>query len=314
MEIRDYKKGDEIAILGLFELAFGNKMSIEYWRWRFEDNPFGNHLIKLMWADNKLIGHYAVSPVNLILKGKIVKSALSMTTMTHPDYGGQGVFGKLANALYESIHQKEGINYVWGFPNSNSHYAFIKKLNWQDVGVVHELEFLRDKMSQLTKDNQKIVLLDTVSSIDLALIKNDLSGVKVNRTVEYMKWRFDDNPSQDYKTAILYNEKGEQLIALIFKNYNKGGNDIINIMDVFGEINITCLGQLFQELFNVYTKAQTLTIWFSLWNKDYQELEKIGFSPSGKITYLGLRENVPTKMDLLNFRNWNLSFSDSDVY
>ena len=129
MEIKAYKLGDELKIIELFEQSFGKKMSLEYWKWRFSDNPFtSNIFIDLMWDNDLLVGHYAVSPVEMILEDKKILTALSMTTMTHPQYGGKGIFSKLAENLYKRLTE-EGYTMVWGFPNNNSHYGFNKNLN-----------------------------------------------------------------------------------------------------------------------------------------------------------------------------------------
>ena len=82
MEIRKYKLGDENAILDLFKLSFKKEMSLDYWNWRFRDNPIGTQMIYLMWDNSKLVGHYAVSPNILSIGGDMCKSALSMTMVS----------------------------------------------------------------------------------------------------------------------------------------------------------------------------------------------------------------------------------------
>ena len=96
MEIQMYQAGDEFAIVDLFETVFQRPWSLEQWKWRFGNNPAGNHKIALMWDKKVLAGHYAVSPVNMYLNESPLKTALSLTTMTHPDYGGRGVFKALS--------------------------------------------------------------------------------------------------------------------------------------------------------------------------------------------------------------------------
>lgn len=136
MKIRDYTNGDEIEIVKLFELVFGKPMSLEYWTWRFRDNPCSKYAIKLMWNEQELIGHYAVSPVMLDVEGVAQLTGLSMTTMTHPGYTGLGIFQQLSEALYKDMKDMLGMTAVWGFPNNNSHRGFIKNLEWKDIGVI----------------------------------------------------------------------------------------------------------------------------------------------------------------------------------
>ena len=100
MELRPYAPGDEVAILRLFERSFGKPLSEAFWRWRFMDDPHGGPLIELAWDGHILAGHYAVSPMTVAIEGERCLASLSMTTMTDPDYRGQGLFGQLATRLY----------------------------------------------------------------------------------------------------------------------------------------------------------------------------------------------------------------------
>ena len=312
MEIANYQSGDEHEILKLFKLAFGKDMSLPYWKWRFENNPCGKHLIKLMWEGKQLVGHYAVSPVNLVRNQNEIKSALSMTTMTHPDYGGRGVFGQLANALYETLSKEHNINLVWGFPNNNSHYSFIKKLEWKDVGVMHELAL--EKTFGLKEDIDSVKITDSIIGLDPNMVTPLSDFFSVKKSKDYLVWRFDQNPSQQYKVASLYNQDEEQVAAIVFKSYVSNVAEILNIMDFFGELSPSNLVKLVQKAFTTNPDAKRITAWFSLWRKEYQNLEKIGFKPSGATTYVGVRYHNKPIDGLTYLNNWNLNFSDSDVY
>ena len=126
MEIRGYQAGDEEKIYELFKMAFKKEIVPDFWKWRFLDNPFHKEpFIDLMWDGDTLAGHYAVSPIGMKVNGESVLTALSMTTMTNPNYGGQGIFPKLADSIYKKLTDVN-VQYVWGFPNMNSHYSFIK--------------------------------------------------------------------------------------------------------------------------------------------------------------------------------------------
>ncbi len=139
MEVKDFQFGDEKDILSLFEITFGRFMRQDVWQWRFQNNPAGKHYIKLMWENDKLVGHYAVSPFYMNIDSGLYQASLSMTTMTHPDYNGRGFFKILATELYKTLHEQYDIKLVMGYPNKNSHYGFIKNLQWKDLAVVHHL-------------------------------------------------------------------------------------------------------------------------------------------------------------------------------
>lgn len=99
MEIKNYQKGDEKKIISLFELVFKRPMSLEQWQWRFENNPAGKYMIKLMWDGDVLAGHYAVSPIKMMVVEREILTTLSLTTMTNPDYGEEE-FSAILQMLY----------------------------------------------------------------------------------------------------------------------------------------------------------------------------------------------------------------------
>src|SRR5690242_15388214 len=58
--IRAYCDGDERAILGLFNRYFPHTpRSLEHFRWKYRQDPFGNERISLTFAGAQLVGHYA---------------------------------------------------------------------------------------------------------------------------------------------------------------------------------------------------------------------------------------------------------------
>lgn len=134
--IRDYAEGDETAIVPLFERVFGRPMgaseSIEHWRWEFARNPTGPEAIELVWDGERLVGQYAVSPRKVWFCGEARLAALSLDTMTDPDYGRQGIFSASAEACYAAMRER-GFDFVFGFPNANSIHGFEKYLRWKTV-------------------------------------------------------------------------------------------------------------------------------------------------------------------------------------
>ena len=140
---RNYENGDEYRILTLFEEVFSEEESLDFWRWKFKQCPFGKGIVKLLFDRDKLVGHYAAIPVNMQIRDAIVKAIWSIDTMTHPDYRGKGVLPYLATQVYEECKLK-GFRFVYGFPNEMIYPIRIKKLGWKGFGkmsVLHrELE------------------------------------------------------------------------------------------------------------------------------------------------------------------------------
>lgn len=315
MKVKDYAIGDEKHILDLFEIVFKRKMSEKYWIWRFRKNPAGKHMIKLMWDGDILAGHYAVSPVKLIVDGQEMLTALSMTTMTHPEYGRRGIFGTLASELYSWIANDLGVKAVWGFPNNNSHYGFIKKLAWKNIGIAHEISIKPNRLDPYSPNNCKIS--HDFTDEHIRLLEKDLASKKtyVKKNAEYLSWRYIDNPSQNY-TIFDYRTSGILNGFLVAKQYKLNSTEaIVNILEVGGCDNFNMFGSMLSFACNHFESTiKFCTMWMSLFDEKYLQLEKMGFTPSGNNTYVGYRpfsEGLDT-MGYLN--NWYYTFGDSDVY
>lgn len=316
MEIRDYKAGDENKIIPLFEMVFKRPMSLEQWRWRFEENPAGKYMIKLMWDGDTLAGHYAVSPVFMIYNGEKILTTLSLTTMTHPDYGRRGIFGDLANSLYNTLEQDLNVKAIWGFPNNNSHYGFIKNLGWKDVGVIHTLTLKANKLSPLLNENTHLVSDLNFSHAELLEHYGRKFPVSIDRNLEYLNWRYLKKPSSKYY-FIEHNSDGVKSF-IIFKFYKSNESPEtweINILEI-AVADSTVLKFLLQHILAEFSDKNivNISLWMSLFEPMHLQLEKMGFIPEGKQTYLGIRADEIKFPEVHDLRKWHYSMGDSDVY
>lgn len=313
-----YQAGDESAIVSLFEKVFQHSWSREQWAWRFDQNPAGNHMIALMWDGKTLAGHYAVSPVDLQINNEPVKSALSLTTMTHPDYGGRGVFKELSTHLYNYLEEEKGYQLIWGFPNTNSHYGFIKHLGWKDIIPLHTLAASPNKFSDIGD-----IEVQTVNGFTLAMAKmlNDKAkekSVSVIRSKEYLQWRIVDKPATKYDIWIVGAEDDPSAVV-ITKLYSQDDQYLdLNIIE-WAVKDIKQLSPIIASIINQKVvnedTLRKVTMWYNLFDSStYGVLEKMGFEPSSPVTYFAGRPSNEIASQVLNFKNWHLSFIDSDVY
>jgi len=318
---RDYKKGDEIQIVDLFERVFGKKMTLDFWKWRFVENPFGEGIIKLLFDNNLLIGHYAVIPMVVQVKNTSTPAAFSMTTMTHPDYQGQGIFTYLAKETYSEA-QKRGFKFVYGFPNQNSYYRFIKKLGWMDFG----------KMTVLYKDFKEGIHFSIRGANNIYEIKkftDDIDSlwkkvrqnyqVVVPRTKEFLNWRFINNPEINYKIFSINNDK-ELLGYIIVKIYKGTKETLGHIVDILS-VDEKVAEELLQASYNYFSGngIQKISCWMQnpyFYSKLMEEEGFVRKIPDLE-TYFGVKilsENNNVFKEVEYFNNWYLTMGDSDVF
>jgi GNAT superfamily N-acetyltransferase len=312
MEIRSYQPGDEKHILELFVKSFGKPLTQEYWKWRFADHPEKKMMIMLMWDGEILAGHYAVSPVRMIVDQTEILTALSMTTMTHPDYAGRGIFTQLAESLYEQQRLENDLVAVWGFPNNNSHYGFVKNVQWQNLVQIPTFSVDANIIREAKTD---ITTARTFS--EQHTVKSDYASVRMKRDVEYLNWRYHKNPSHRY---IIFEKKreGETFYAVTkqFPSFEIAGKIEVDILEWE-----TPSDQKMQEEFLYAIKTYysdhdlfRINMWMPLDDPRHIQLEKVGFRNLAPITYSGVRLLNGEFVSMLNANAWHYSLGYSDIY
>ncbi|MGV8995277.1 MAG: GNAT family N-acetyltransferase [Flavobacterium sp.] len=316
MELRDYKEGDEHLIIELFELVFKQKMSLNQWLWRFRQNPAGKHMIKLMWEGEQLIGHYAVSPVIMMVDGVETLTAHSLTTMTHPDFGGRGIFKALSLALYDDLENKLGCKAIWGYPNNNSHFGFIKSLGWSNIAVIHTLGMEANQL----KINENIInskVFENFSSDHSEFVQSKLAEnfpVYIDRSQAYLNWRFVEKPAVAYKKFEFEHQGKKGVIVTKVYPSNQPNKFDLNIVECFMDdySNLhNCIDFIIKEYALEFAR---ITVWRNLFDKDHLEFEKNGFVPVAPQTYLGARIHSRMPASFENYKNWYVAMGDSDVF
>lgn len=252
---RQYKEGDERGILDLHKLVFGTEISAEYWLWEYGRNPAGQALIVVAESDEGIVGQYALLPRLMRVGDDISIGSLSVDTMVHPEYRGQGMFIKLAQEAYQ-LATRRGIHFIFGFPNGNSYYGFIARLGWaalyQGIPLWVKPLDLQDILKKRFVDNKLLASLGgKVGNIAMKAFYNRLQRntlacsikeissfdprfdslwneasrdhkIMVVRDEAYLTWRFIDKPGNDY--VVLIAEKGNHLLGYI----------VLRCMDEFG--------------------------------------------------------------------------------
>jgi hypothetical protein len=317
MEIRNYQKGDEVKILDLFQQSFKKDMSLDYWRWRFIDNPADKIMIKLMWDNDVLAGHYAVSPVSLMVGNEQVLSALSMTTMTHPDYAGRGIFSELAETLYKHESEENDVKAVWGYPNLNSHYAFNKNLKWVNLDRIPLLSLSLAKLKSIACD--EVSLVENFDEKHSLAYKEVTLGyeVKVKKDLSYLNWRYINNPENKYSIFQFEdNSKSYFAVTKLYRSFNNILENEIDIVEFNFPSDLNLLLKLLNKIKEFYSKDSVVKVnlWMPFDDPKHILLERIGFACVSPITFMGIR-NLDRNLTMLeNVKNWHYCMGDSDVY
>jgi len=316
MEIKSYSAGDEKFILELFQQSFGKPMSQEFWKWRYGSNPFSkDKMIYLMWDGDSLAGHYAISPVELNVGESKVMTGLSMTTMTHPNYVGKGIFTTLADQLYNFIEKQYNVKAVWGFPNLNSHYGFVNKLAWKDIGVIHTLCLYSSNVKFKYHD---YFIKNYFEDKHAEKLVTPTFKVSVNKTANYLNWRYFQNPVNDYYLIeVKNNDHWSFVVIKVFDSFKVKGKKEIDILEIGTEDSksiIDLVGGIIKFCDDRNIDWLAINTWLNIVDERHSILERMGFILDSPVSIISHRLFHESAHNMLNIGDWNFSMGDSDVY
>lgn len=305
---------DLAAALDLFELVYGRRLSEAFYRWRFLENPFGTPLVTLLWDGPKLAGHYSASPSRSFQEAPF-PSAQSMTTMTHPDYRNQGVFTKLAEDLFARM-ESSGREMIWGFPNTQSHYGFVQKLGWRDVGVLCTMTRV---LGAAERHSSRAREIDGPSTATTALFERGAGRRMFPNAHDqpFLRWRYVENPSTRYRFFTLPGSEDDAFA--VTKEYSLAdGRRSLEVVDFLHGGRTNALGDLMGGLLGVASDEgyELVRTWCAQGDVGFPALERLGFVPREPLVYFGARvfgrRSLPEGH--LAPSDWGIAMGDSDNY
>lgn len=127
--------------------------SPDLWQWKLgPSNPAGRGFLTVAFADGRVVGTTSGTRQRIRLNGETVNAMEIGDTFTHPDFRRSGhaqknypgtsdeneylnksIFGRLVTETLGRAKQ-EGVEYVFGTPNSNSRPPYLTKLGFSEIG------------------------------------------------------------------------------------------------------------------------------------------------------------------------------------
>ncbi|MCE3260236.1 MAG: hypothetical protein K0S12_1877 [Bacteroidetes bacterium] len=93
-----------------------------------------------LYQGKEAVSFYGVIVQKFTWNNSVFYVAQSCDSMTHKEHGGKGLFVNLASMAYSNL-RKQGINFVYGFPNSTIYELRKKKLSWIHDENIHVFKF-----------------------------------------------------------------------------------------------------------------------------------------------------------------------------
>src|SRR5882757_11194374 len=115
----------------LYKAVYGSARPAYFFQKKYDTAYTGTEYLGYIAYNRQemAIAYYGVMPCFVQYDNKIILSAQSGDTMTHPQYRNKGLFVELCNRTVE-LCKEEGVRFLFGFPNQNSYPGFVNKLGW----------------------------------------------------------------------------------------------------------------------------------------------------------------------------------------
>jgi hypothetical protein len=133
--IRQFEPGDRAAFLSLYETVFDRDRSAEWFRWKYEDNPFVDHVpIVVAEQDGELVGCRSLFAQEVRGYGVVRSAFQPCDTMVRSDHRKQGLFSRMNERTLDR-YADDGPSFFFNFPNEASIRGNLNH-GWREIGTV----------------------------------------------------------------------------------------------------------------------------------------------------------------------------------
>jgi GNAT superfamily N-acetyltransferase len=247
LQIREYRDGDEPAVLELLQASLGWVPDDQYTRffaWKHRENPFGRSPAWVAVDGERIAGFRIFLRWEFERGGAVARAVRAVDTATHPDYQGRGVFSRLTLHAIDALRD-DGVAFVFNTPNDQSRPGYLK-MGWQPVARLPVLFRPRSIGSLLAVARARVpaekwslpteaglpapdVLSDHGGVSELLRACGSREGLQTRRSAEFMAWRYGFEPLA-YRVMLAGSARSDGLV--IFRLRRRGGAVEAAVCDV----------------------------------------------------------------------------------
>jgi len=185
-------------LIPLMQNCFDQKVNIDYFKWKFQNNPAG--FVFGFYAknqNNEIAAYYGLIPQFFIINNVRRTIYQSCDTMTHSNHRRKGLFQKLALHCYKKLKEENKL-FIIGFGGGQSTPGF-KKFGWEEIFKMKYYFYPKQFKFYRRFSTKGVYEVKKISEIQELLIKsNDEIIIHSEKSIEIYKWRI-SNPRNDYR-------------------------------------------------------------------------------------------------------------------
>jgi GNAT superfamily N-acetyltransferase len=265
-EIRFFEPGDRGEVCSLYESVFGETATIEWFDWKYTDNPFVDGVpIVLAERGNRIVGARPFFALEMCAGDRRTLALQPGDTMVHPEHRRRGLFSRMTEAAIERYGDREPA-FFFNFPNDRSRPGYLD-MRWRLVsetpihyriqnpagvlgvrtdnrigelvdrcsrsvaaGVLDAIEGFRDRTTAPTTDVTIERRSDVPAAALAGLYGSDVpERIHARRSERFYQWRF-ANPRGTY-TTYLARRDGDLMGSAVVGSQREGGTTVRKLLD-----------------------------------------------------------------------------------
>ena len=317
IRLADVSEGSQIV--EMLNAAFKDESSflpierdLKWWKWKYEETPFGKPLISVADDDGKIAGAQICWPWILTYAGHELVTYQLVDTSVHPEYRGHGLFLKLTiNSV--KVSNEANADLIFGFPNKNALHGYLK-LYYDKVFPMHwwikALKPLKLLDKKARHASGRSIELSTEYRIteekvhEIRFANPYERKIQVKGSSDYVLWRYAKHPL--YKYGIVFDRIKRSSCAVFeiretINNYRE-----MIVLEMFGSVQQ--YPEVLSELLSI-AKSLSVSMIAIVDSRDFESREsfkqKKFIMAKNKLFY-----TVPTKLELETLTsdvlNWRL--------
>ncbi len=238
--VRSYRPEDRPYVMALWKTAFGKEMPISLWNWKYQENPFGCHILLCINDAGEPVVMYGGVPYQAQLNGKCVEITQLMDIMSHPDYRKTGLFIHTGNAFFDTFGGPKKSVMLYGFPGKYHFEIGQKYLAY--LKTTKDVVYLSGDPTILSGNNSICSNgdIEQYSDIDASFDNlwkrcQDNYPFSIIRNADFIRWRFKEHPFRRYEIWGYRMKTDEQLVAYAILSVADKKATLVDVLGVYAE-------------------------------------------------------------------------------
>lgn len=288
----------------LFRKGLG-ETTREFWEWKYwEENGLPESFILVAEdVNNKIVGMFGFQLLKYLCGDDSIILVQTQDLVIDPVCRGKGLMKTLYTEAMRICKEKGAIAFL-AYPNKNSYPIFLK-YGASDMPKISSINTRRNYFSCLKKEISELCIGEWSIKITDKIPDNiynskPQTSYKLDKNQEYLQWKFDSNPDEEFKWLIIYDK--ESIKGYFVFSPNRGRiSTAVNVYDF--DLSEEVPENIIKKAISILkTYGNWVSIWGSFSERESAMLKNAGLrkESKGKTNFtIHSFENKEVNIDLL---------------